>query len=104
MFPALGRRLVGRGNLSAAQEEALTSLLLDKGVPKDALAERLKAAGNIAQALEGKNPWQLLKATASRPGVSFRWVTAEELTAHVEARAQERFGTSVPNAKAKNQK
>ena len=71
------------------------------------LEERIQAAirklgpGPIAQALAHKHPWAQLKAVAGRPGNNFRWVTADELSQHIEAKASPQFGTSVPKGKDK---
>ena len=66
-------------------------------------ADRTQAAiakvgpGPIAQALSQKNPWQALKACASKPSCMFRWIQADELQSHVD----KQFGTQVPKAKSK---
>ena len=102
-------RLYGRGPLTDAQTETLQQLLVERGVPQEHVAERIKIAiakvggASIAQALQSKNVWQSLKATASRPGVSFMWVLHGELQAAINRKAQEKFGTSVPQPKLKKQ-
>ncbi|CAE7673569.1 unnamed protein product [Symbiodinium sp. CCMP2592] len=110
-FPPLPSALLGRGGLSADQEKELKAILVNKGVPQSAVAERLKlavaklGAGPIAEALQSRNVWQSLKAIASRPGAaSLKWVQPDELQAHIEQRAQERFGADISRAKAKKQK
>ncbi|CAE7859765.1 unnamed protein product, partial [Symbiodinium necroappetens] len=109
-FPPLPHCLLGRGGLSSEQEQALQKLLVSKGVPSANVAARLQQAvsklgpGPIAEALHSRNPWQALKSAGSRPGTLFKWVQPDELEMHIEQRAQERFGTEVPRAKAKKQK
>ncbi|CAE7028137.1 unnamed protein product [Symbiodinium sp. CCMP2592] len=89
-FPPLPSHIFGDGGLSAEQERELHALLVSKGVPATAVEARLQQA--------------LLKAAGSKPGALFKWVQPEELAAHIEQRAQEKFGTEVPRAKAKKQK
>ena len=108
--PPLLANLSGSGGLSPDQTAALTTLLLDKGVPQSEVAARIQGAitklgaAPIAQALQSKIPWQGLKGIASRPDSMFRWIQPLELQDHIALRAQQRFGTSVPKAKAKKQK
>ena len=108
-FPPHTARLYGKGPLSDAQNATLQALLVEKGVPQDQVAERVKAAvtkvggASIAQALQAKNVWQSLKAIASKPGVSFMWVQHSELQAAINRKAQEKFGISVPQPKQKKQ-
>ena len=109
-FPPHDSPLRGRGGLSVAQKDQLHQLLSDRGVPKDALAERVQAAvhklgaGPIAKALSADNPWQALKSAGSSPGALFRWVQVDELKAHAQAKAALQFGTAIGNAKARKQK
>ena len=109
-FPPLPFSLVGHGSLSSEQEQSLLKLLISKGVPQAIASSRLQlaiakiGAGPLAEALTSKNPWQMLKAAGSKPGVSFKWVQPDELQAHVEKRAQERFGTDIPRAREKKQR
>ena len=109
-FPKHCFRLVGKGALSGEQHAQLGAVLVDKGVPEAQVAGRIQAAtlkigaGPLAQALSGRNVWQLLKSAANKPGTAFRWITPEELQEHINKRAQEKFGTEVPRAKQKKQK
>ena len=109
-LPQLPFALRGCGGLSTAQEQELQRLLVSKGVPQEAVVARLQAAktklgsGPLAEALSQKNVWQSLKAAASRPGALFKWVQPEELQAHIEQRAQTRFGTDVARPRAKKQR
>ena len=109
-FPPLPATLFGYGGLAQDQEQTLLQLLIAKGVPQAAAPSRLQQAlakigsGPLAAALGNRNPWQALKAAGSKPGVSFKWVQPDELEAHILSKAQEKFGTTVPHAKAKKQK
>ena len=106
----LGGSLFGKGGLTEQQDAALQKVLLARGVPQAVVEEQGRqavqkiGAGPISQALQGKNVWQLLKAAANRPGLSFRWVTPEELQLHIEARSDQKFGTNVAKAKDKKQR
>ena len=97
----------GSGGLSEEQRARLKSLLAEHGVSNDQLEARVTAsvewvgATFIAAALLAKTPWQSLKAAASRPGVSFRWVTPEELQQHILSRTEQKFGATIPHAKTK---
>ncbi|CAE7925081.1 RTase, partial [Symbiodinium necroappetens] len=109
-LPELPCALVGWGGLTPAQEQELQRLLVSKGVPQDAVGARLQAAvaklgpGPLAGALSQKNVWQALKAAASRPGTPFKWVQPDELQAHIELKAQTKFGTEVRQPRAKKQR
>ena len=97
----------GTGGLSEEQRTKLKTLLGEHGVPSEQLEARVSAsiervgATFIAAALLAKAPWQSLKAAASRPGVSFRWVTPDELQQHILLRTEQKFGATVPQAKSK---
>ena len=97
------------GGLSKEQEQAFRSILLDRGVTKQQVEERVAAAvarigaAPIAKALAHKNPWPALKTAASQPGSNFKYVTAEELEAQIESRASQRFGSAIKQGKAKKQ-
>ncbi|CAE7466734.1 unnamed protein product [Symbiodinium sp. CCMP2592] len=109
-FPPHLSGLRGQGGLSAEQDKELQALLVSKGVPVEEAASRVQAAitkvgaGPIGQALQQRNPWQALKSCASKPQSMFKWVHTDELQAHVEQRAQTKFGTEIPKAKAKKSK
>ena len=109
-FPLLRFGLLGQGGLSEAHQAKLTSILVEHGVPEAAVEDRIRAAvqklgpGPLAQALGGHNVWQLLKSAAGKPGSGFRWILPEELQAHIAARAQSKFGLSVPKARQKKMK
>ena len=101
---------VASGGLSDAQHKALATLLVDKGVPAEHVDTRIQAAtkaigaGPVAEALQGKNPWQLLKGAGSRLGHQLRWVLADELATQVERKAQAQFGTAVNGTRSKKRK
>ena len=109
-FPPHLSGLCGLGGLSPEQDKEVQALLVTKGVPAEEAAGRVQAAvtkvgaGPIGHALQQRNPWQALKVCASRPQSMFKWVHSDELQAHVEQRAQTKFGTEVPRAKAKKSK
>ncbi|CAE7655752.1 unnamed protein product [Symbiodinium sp. CCMP2456] len=109
-LPPLPSDLWGCGGLAPEQEQELQNLLVQKGVPHELVASRVQSAvakvgaGALAGALQQKNAWQALKAVASRPGSLFKWVQADELQAHIERKAQDRFGTEVSKPRQKKQK
>ena len=82
--------------------------MIEKGVPEDLAAGRVKSAveklGSVAvcSALTSRNPWSQLKQAASKPNASFKFVSADELSRHIEKKATAGFG--VPKAKAKKQR
>ncbi|CAE7670476.1 unnamed protein product [Symbiodinium sp. CCMP2592] len=76
-FPPHLAFLQGLGGLTPEQEKDLRLLLVERGVPADAVASRTQA----------------LKACASKPSCMFRWILAEELQSHVEQQAQKKFGS-----------
>ena len=102
--------LYGFGGLSEDQAGRLQLLLQERGVPPDQVSDRIKAAvtkigpGPIAAALGTNNIWQSLKAAGSAPNTMFRWIKPEELKAHAEAKATDKFGTAVVNPKQKKVK
>ncbi|CAE7194447.1 DHX57, partial [Symbiodinium microadriaticum] len=109
-FPPHLSGLCGQGGLSTEQDKELQVLLASKGVPQDEVANRVQAAvakvgaGPIGLALQQRNPWQALKTCASKPHCMFKWVHSDELQTHVERRAQAKFGTEIPKARAKKSK
>ena len=100
----------GAGDLSADQYASLRKLLLSKGVPAENVGQRIQdavkklGAGPIAAALAHKLAWQQLKSIASKPDCWFRWLSVEELAGHIEFKANEKFGASVPAGKHKKRK
>ena len=98
---------VGTGGLSEDQDQSLAKILEERGVPADKVKDRIQVAitkvgpAPRAEALRAKNPWQMLKAAGSKPGTMFKWVQQDELELHIAQKASEKFGSSVPKAKAK---
>ena len=88
---------IGAG-LSEWQKAQLAELLAERGVPQDAAPTRVEAAvkqigaNRLAEALQARNPWAVLKALGSQPGTSFKWVKADELEQHIKVRAASKFG------------
>ena len=88
----------------------LTQLLLTKGVPPEAVQDRASqaiaklSATTVQEALESRNPWQSLKAAASRPATRFRWISTDELNNHIATQAQREHGAFISNAKQKKLK
>ncbi|CAE7562454.1 unnamed protein product [Symbiodinium microadriaticum] len=109
-MPLHSASLYGFGGLSESQMEALRKMLADRGVPDDALNDRIHGAlsklgpGPIAKALQADNQWQALKAAGSAPNPLFRWIRPEELQAFAQNKANQKFGTAIGNAKARKQK
>ena len=99
-FTALGRP-------TAEVQDKLKALLADKGVPAEALEQRIidavKTLGNqgLQEALNSKTPWATLKGLASRPSTRFRWVLPQELKSHIEVQSKKKHGALIPNAKQK---
>ena len=103
-------RVRAAGGLSKEQEQEFRKILLDRGVKPTLVDERIAAAvarigaAPLAKALAHRNPWPALKAAASQPASSFKFVTADELEAQIESRAtSQRFGSAVPQGKTKKQ-
>ena len=87
--------------------EALTTLIASKGVPAASAPDRARQLGAklggtlIQQILAAKNPWSALKAAASKPGVMFRIITAEEQEQYVAERAKTKHGAAIHKPKSK---
>ena len=87
-------------------QRELEGILLEKGVPGPRVQERanmaIKKMGikDLQHALEQKNPWQWLKAVASRPNISFQWVKHDELQTKIKEKATQKFKIQ-PSAKRK---
>ena len=84
---------------------ALAALLVTKGVPADEAAARSQAAiqklglSQVQTALKQTNPWQALKALASKPGATFQFVLSTELQAHINSRASTKHGAHISTDK-----
>ena len=89
--------------------QLLAELLETKGVPSSQALERAsvvqKAIGvdAIAEVLAAKNPWQILKAEASRPKVALRLLTQEEQANYIAERAKQKYGAGTKVKKAQPQ-
>ena len=87
-----------KGPSPAQLARQLADILASKGVPAEAAPQRAQQAvatlGHQAvdNALNSKNPWQLLKAEASKPGKTFQFVTKAELENYIAEKAQHRYG------------
>ena len=100
------------GHVSADQTMVyqLATFLREKGVPFDRAEERatlaLKKLGlkELEAAFKSPNPWQYLKAIASRPHVSFQWIKADELQAKIRAKANSKFHIQVKPKHSKQAK
>ena len=109
-FPPQPSALVGTGGLSEVQTTELHGILVEHGVPADQAEERIRGAvaklgaGVLSNALNQRNPWQALKVAASKPNAQFKWVQPSELQAHIERRAQTKFGVTVTGAKSKKRR
>ena len=85
----------------------LAQLLASKGVPDEKALERAQQiVGKFGQkqiqaVLKAKNPWADLKAMASKPGMLFRLLTAEEQSNYIAQRAQTKHGAQIKNHKMK---
>lgn len=101
---------LGFGNEEEAAIAALAQILPAKGVPQDAIRDRALAAikalgvGPISKALSTKNPWAALKAAGSSRPRPFMWITHEELQAHIQSRAESKFGVDVDQRKPRSSK
>ena len=58
----------------------------------------------IQKALSETNPWQALKALATRPGSSFQFVLKTELQTFIDNKANSKHGAAVPSQKKKDKK
>ena len=87
----------------------LADILITKGVHPESALHRARDAidtlggKNIQSALAAKNPWQALKAEATKPGKNFKFITPGELDAHIEAQAKSRYGVD-PRSKKQKQR
>ena len=93
-----GTGFLGSGPTAKDCQQHLVALLIEKGVPEDKSEERAKeithkfGQQNTLTALQASNPWQALKAEASKPGKNIRFLSKEEQQAFIDKRAQEKFG------------
>eukprot|EP00435_Cladocopium_sp_Y103_P006978 s3515_g2.t1 len=93
----------GSDDLQRQLEDVLTS----KGVPATAVSDRAKliqqrlGANKLHTIFKSRNPWNELKAAASRPGSMFRLITPDEQKQYVAERARTKHGARIPNHKGK---
>ena len=99
-----------RGPGQATTANDLAALLSKKGVPEEKARTRANEAiqtiglSQVQQAMRGKNPWQLLKAEASKPHKAFKFVQPNELADYVSMRAEERYGAEIRPKKDRSKK
>ena len=105
LLQQIGGTFFGGGQAEVLQQ--LAELLATKGVPASAASDRAQLVLNklgltqLGTIMKNKNVWAALKAAASRPGNLFRLVTAEEQTAYVAQRANNKHGAQVNNHRSK---
>ena len=101
---------LGFGNEEEAVIASLAQILPSKGVPPDAVRDRALAAikalgvGPISKALAAKNVWAALKSVGSSRPRPFMWITHDELQAHIQSRAESKFGVDVDQRKPRSAK
>ena len=90
-----------------AHHDDLIKLLVSKGVPEDAAADRATEVINklggaiISHAFRSENAWSSLKQAANAPGSRIRLVTQWEQKQYVDKRAREKHGADAFPAKKK---
>ena len=83
----------------------LAAMLTSKGVPGAVVASRVSkiiqklGKGPISKALSAGNPWNALKALASKPGNTIQLVHKDELEAYISAKARDKHGVSISTKK-----
>ena len=86
----------------------LATLLHSKGVPIGECKNRATAAitalhrGPVLNAMAAKNPWQKLKALASKPSTPFRFLTPAEMSDYIDQQSKMKHGTSYKEKKHKS--
>ena len=92
----------------ALLERGLAELLLGKGVPGEAVAQRSKdgiqkvGASAVQGAMQGPNPWRQLKQVANQCSPVFQWVLPSELQAQVQAKVAS--GVALPSRRKTGRK
>eukprot|EP00435_Cladocopium_sp_Y103_P013864 s4955_g3.t1 len=85
----------------------LADLLSSKGVPASKSMDRAQQVisklgiKQIQTIMQNKNIWAALKSAANKPGLMFRLVTADELTAFITDKAKTKHGAQIPNQRSK---
>ena len=101
----IGHFPFGRGPASTMQEQHLLStlrpLLVSKGVRMFSAVKRI-GINDLVNAAQSPQPWSALKALASRPNLSFRWLKADELQSKITLRAHSKFGVQPAEKKRKS--
>ena len=83
----------------------LAAMLTSKGVPGAVVASRVSkiiqklGKGPPTKVLNTSNPWNSLKALASKPGNNIQLVHRDELEAYIEAKARDKHGVSISTKK-----
>jgi len=83
----------------------LTTLLTNKGVPAAVVASRVNhivqklGKTELLKAVTSNNPWNSLKALASKPGHSIQLVHKDELAAYIDSKAKSQHGASISTNK-----
>ena len=86
-------------------ETQLTALLVTKGVPWTAVSEQATAvvhtsgSTSVQNALQQANAWGALTSLTSKPGKSVRFVTKDELQAHIAQKAADKHGAHISTRK-----
>ncbi|CAJ1345248.1 unnamed protein product [Effrenium voratum] len=80
---------------------SLPELLVDKGVPREHVADRAQQAlkklprSDVQQALQSKHPWAALKALGSRPTINYMWIQHDELLAKIKQKGAQQYGLQI---------
>ena len=83
----------------------LTTLLTNKGVPVAVVASRVNhivqklGKSELLKVVSSSNPWNSLKALASKPGHSIQLVHKDELSAYIDSKAKSQKGASISTGK-----
>ena len=98
---------VGAGGLTTEHRQALSELLVSKGVPEHKAGERIAeaiqktGAAKIEEGMKASKPWAVLQAVASGLAQPFRWIKADELEQQIRLKADNKFGTAAAEARSK---
>ena len=88
----------------------LTTLLTNKGVPVAVVASRVNhivqklGKSELLKVVSSSNPWNSLKALASKPGHSIQLVHKDELSAYIDSKAKSQKGASISTGKKQKSK
>ena len=101
-------RAIGLGPQTV--DSQLAALLVTKGVPWTAVAERASAAVQklgqtaVQGALQQANPWAALKGLTTKPGKHFQFVNKDELQTYVAQKAADKHGSQISSRKKQARK